>query len=93
MIAWAKKHWKWGLPLLLIPVALLLRGFGSLGGLLSRLPPGHSSPPVIQYDPEKAEETRERIIDAREAADKRIVTEADRERRDIDEWIDKGLNK
>ena len=88
MIKWCLKNWKYGIPLLLIPLALLLRGFGSLGGLFKH-PPLLGSRPIIQ----DCEAERERIIDHREAEDERIVTEADRERRDIDGWIDEGLNK
>ena len=73
----------------MIPLALLLRGFGWLGELFGRPPSGSSNRPIIQ----DCEAERERIIDHREAEDERIVTEADRERRDIDGWIDEGLNK
>ncbi len=93
MIKWCLSHWKWGLPVLLIPLALLIRGFGSLAGLLRRLPPDESGPSVTHFDPQKSEAARERIIDARESEDKRIITEADRERESIDTWIDDGLGK
>jgi hypothetical protein len=89
MIAWCKKYWKWGFPVLLLPLALLLRGFGSLAGFL-KFPPRSGNPPSVHFD---ADKEREQIIKDRETADEAIVTEADRERRDIDSWIDEGLNK
>ena len=89
MIKWCLKHWKWGLPLLIIPLAILLRGLGWFGGLFRPTPPGSNNPRTIH----NSEQERERIIDHRESQDEKIVTEADRERRDIDDWIDEGLNK
>ncbi len=86
MISWCLKYWKLGIPLLLIPIALLIRFFGSLGGLL-RLNPSGTAPPAVHHDPEASERERERIRDHREEADKAIVTEADRERKDIDKWL------
>ncbi len=88
MIKWCLKYWKWGLPLLIIPLVILLRGFGWLGGLL-RSPRCPGSRPIVH----NSERERERIIDHRESQDEKIVTEADRERLDIDTWIDEGLNK
>ena len=89
MLAWCLKNWKYGIPLLLIPLVLALRGFGWLGGLFKWPPSTSGNRPIIR----DCEAERERIIDHRESEDERIITEADRERRDIDGWIDEGLNK
>ena len=89
MIAWCKKYWKWGIPALLLPLALLLRGFGSLAGFL-KFSPRSGNPPPVHFD---AEAAREQIIKDREDAEEKIVTEADRARHDIDSFIDEGLNK
>ena len=91
MLGWLWKHKKWGVPLLLLPLALLLRGFGSLADLFKRPPSGLGSQPLHPFDPQKSEEERERIIDEREAAEEKIVTASDSAKRDIDTWIDKGL--
>ena len=55
LLEWGIKHWKWGIPLLLVPLMIVFRGIGWVGRLIGIPPLAHGPASPVQFDHEKVE--------------------------------------
>ena len=90
VIEWSIKHWKWGIPILLLPLLILFRGFGWVWRLIGVSPPcpGPASP--VHFNKEKAEAARESIKSAHETEAEKITAEAEALRDRVNEKFGGG---
>jgi len=77
LLEWGIKHWKWGIPLLAVPLFVLFRGIGWVGRLIGRVSPSPPPASPVQFDHKKAEAERDKIEEAHKAGVEKVRSEAE----------------